>query len=62
MNIDKAIQVLDRMRLPNGAYTASVSEDYDYVWIRDIVYTVLPFLYSPSKRYEEAYHALLDLF
>lgn len=62
MERELAIQVIDRMRLPNGAYTASVSEDYSYVWIRDVVYTVLPFLYSPSERYEEAYHALLNLF
>lgn len=43
MNIEKAVEVIDRMRLPNGAYTASLSSDYHYVWIRDVVYTVLPF-------------------
>lgn len=58
----KAIQVLDRMRLPNGAYTASLSHDYNYVWIRDVVYTVLPFMYTPSERFEKAFHALFDLF
>jgi GH15 family glucan-1,4-alpha-glucosidase len=62
MDMDQAIQVLDRMRLPNGAYTASISEDYSYVWIRDVVYTVLPFLYDSSTRYEDAYHALFNLF
>ncbi len=62
MNFDKAIEVLDRMRLENGAYTASISEDYNYVWIRDVFYTVLPFLHSPSKRYEKAYEALFNLF
>ncbi|WP_077617964.1 glycoside hydrolase family 15 protein [Bacillus sinesaloumensis] len=62
MYTNKAIQVLDRMRLSNGAYTASVSNDYNYVWIRDIVYTVLPFINEPSERYANAYHALFDMF
>jgi len=62
LQIEEAMNVINRMRLPNGVYTASVSEDYHYVWIRDVVYTVLPFLYSPTQQYEQAYHALLDLF
>lgn len=62
MNSEKAISVLDKMRLPNGVYTASVSQDYSYVWIRDVVYTVLPFLHTSCKRWEEAYHSLFDLF
>ncbi len=62
MNVNGALDVLDRMRLPNGAYTASVSDDYNYVWIRDVVYTVIPFINDPSNRYEKAYHALFDLF
>lgn len=62
MNLEKAIQVIDQMRLDNGAYVASLSDDYSYVWIRDVFYMVLPFLTTPSPRYEEAYHALFDLF
>ncbi|PLT35591.1 glycoside hydrolase family 15 protein [Bacillus sp. V5-8f] len=62
MNGQKAISVLDTMRLPNGAYTASVSDDYSYVWIRDVVYTVLPFLQSSCERYEQAFHSMFDLF
>lgn len=62
MKINGALDVLDRMRLSNGAYTASISEDYNYVWIRDVVYTVLPFLNDPSDRYMKAYHALFDIF
>ena len=61
-NLNRAIEVLDRMRLSNGAYTASTSKDYSYVWIRDVVYTVLPFINDSSDRYEKAYHALFDLF
>lgn len=62
MDLNKAVEVLDRMRLSNGAYTASTSKDYYFVWIRDVVYTVLPFLNDCSDRYEKAYHALFDLF
>ncbi|WP_411913495.1 glycoside hydrolase family 15 protein [Virgibacillus halodenitrificans] len=58
----KALEMLDRMRLPNGAYTASLSSDYSYVWIRDVCYTVLPFLYQRSDRFEKAYQALFDIF
>ncbi|MDR6224742.1 glycoside hydrolase family 15 protein [Desmospora profundinema] len=54
-------EVLDTMRLSNGAYVASPSKDYSYVWIRDVCYTVLPYLPRPCDRYERAYHALLDL-
>ncbi|MFT4414257.1 glycoside hydrolase family 15 protein [Fredinandcohnia humi] len=62
MYTEKALRVLDQMRLPNGAYTASLSQDYNYVWIRDVVYTVLPYINLPSERYARAYHALFDLF
>ncbi|MFC4078301.1 glycoside hydrolase family 15 protein [Salinithrix halophila] len=55
-------EVLDTMRIENGAYIASPSRDYSYVWIRDVCYTVLPYLGTPCDRYERAYHALLDLF
>lgn len=54
--------VLDSMRLPNGAYIASPSSNYSYVWIRDVGYTVLPYLHSNCDRYERAYHALFDIF
>lgn len=55
-------QVLETMRLPNGTYVASPSKDYSYVWIRDTVYAVLPYLTSRCNRYEQTFHALLDLF
>lgn len=60
MDVNIALQVLDKMRLKNGAYTASLSDDYYYVWIRDVVYTVIPYIQDPSDKYEKAYHALLD--
>lgn len=55
-------RVLDSMRLRNGAYIASPSRDYSYVWIRDVGYTTLPYLYSDCGRYEQAHYALFDLF
>lgn len=55
-------QVLETMRLPNGTYVASPSKDYSYVWIRDTVYAVLPYLTSRCGRYEQTFQALLDLF
>lgn len=54
--------VLDSMRLPNGAYQASLSASYSYVWVRDVCYTVLPYLRSSCGRYEQAYLALFALF
>ncbi|MCC2685094.1 MAG: glycoside hydrolase family 15 [Paenibacillaceae bacterium] len=62
MAMSKFHLVLERMRLPNGTYVASLSKDYDYVWIRDVCYTVLAYLTSSCNRYEKAYHALFDLF
>ncbi|KEO85254.1 glycoside hydrolase family 15 protein [Tumebacillus flagellatus] len=54
--------VLETMRLDNGAYTASTSEEYSYVWIRDVVYCVLPYLQTNCTRYTDAFYALFDLF
>ncbi|MGE8206490.1 glycoside hydrolase family 15 protein [Heyndrickxia sp. NPDC080065] len=62
MNSNKALEVLDKMRLPNGAYTASLSTDYRFVWIRDVFYTVLPFIYCPSNRFDKAIQSLFDMF
>ncbi|MCA0988204.1 glycoside hydrolase family 15 protein [Guptibacillus algicola] len=61
MNQYKLHDVLESMRLPNGAYVASTSDDYNYVWIRDVCYTVMPYLTSKCSRYEKAYHSLLTL-
>ncbi|MDA8441009.1 MAG: glycoside hydrolase family 15 protein [Peptococcaceae bacterium] len=55
-------QVLDSLHLPNGAYLASSSQDYAYVWLRDMCYAILPFLDSSCGRYVQACHALLAMF
>jgi GH15 family glucan-1,4-alpha-glucosidase len=54
-------QVLESMRLSNGAYIASPSVHYNYVWLRDVCYTVLPYLHTTCDRYVKAYHAILDI-
>ncbi len=55
-------RVLESMRLSNGAYIASPSKHYSYVWLRDVCYTVLPYLSTSCGRYERAYHAIFDIF
>ena len=58
----KSYQILDSLRLPHGLYLASSSKDYEYVWLRDSFYEVLPYLYTNCDRYEKTYHCVLDLF
>jgi len=53
---------LDSLRLHNGLYKASHSHVYSHVWLRDSFYEVLPYLHSTCGRYEQTYHALLDIF
>ncbi|WP_221563620.1 glycoside hydrolase family 15 protein [Alkalihalobacillus sp. TS-13] len=62
MEKSKLYDVLETMRLSNGAFLASPSKHYSYVWIRDVCYAALPFLYNNDDRFEKAYYALFDLF
>ncbi|GIP40007.1 hypothetical protein J31TS4_32870 [Paenibacillus sp. J31TS4] len=55
-------RVLDKLRLPNGLYLASLSSDYRYIWIRDCVYMSLPYLDHSGGLYEQTYYRLFDLF
>ncbi|KPV44552.1 hypothetical protein AN477_05980 [Alicyclobacillus ferrooxydans] len=55
-------QVLDSLRLQNGLYVASPSDTYHYVWIRDNCYIALSELDENNGRFEQTYHALLDIF
>lgn len=59
---DQVQHVLDTLRQPSGLYLASPSQAYHYVWIRDICYIALSELDRPGSRFEESYHALLDIF
>lgn len=61
VNIKKSYDVLDSLRLENNLYLASSSSDYNFVWLRDSFYEVLPYLDKPCDRYENTYHAILDI-
>ncbi len=54
--------VLDSLRIPDGLYVASPSNTYHYIWIRDNCYIALSELDGTHGRYEQTYHALLDIF
>lgn len=60
--LNESYRVLDRLRLPGGVYLASVSDDYQYIWIRDCVYISLPYLDKSNELFEKTYWRLLDLF
>src|SRR5690606_3650852 len=60
--VKRSYEILDSLRLPHGMYLASSSKDYEYVWLRDSFYEVLPYLYTDCDRYEKTYHFILDLF
>jgi phosphorylase kinase alpha/beta subunit len=60
--VKRSYEILDSLRLPHGLYLASSSKDYEYVWLRDSFYEVLPYLYTDCDRYEKTYHCILDLF
>lgn len=60
--ITRSYEILDELRLPNGLYKASASDDYNYVWLRDSFYEALPYLNKDDNKYEQTYHAILDIF
>jgi GH15 family glucan-1,4-alpha-glucosidase len=60
--LTNSYQILDQLRLPNGLYLASLSNDYHYVWLRDSFYMSLPFLDKVDGNFEKTYHRILDLF
>lgn len=59
---EQAYQVMESLRLPSGLYLASLSDAYQYVWVRDTCYIALANLYDTSNKYETSFHALLDIF
>jgi phosphorylase kinase alpha/beta subunit len=60
--LEQSYGILESLRMPHGLYLASPSEDYSYVWLRDSVYEVMPYLDKPCDRYEKTYHRILDMF
>lgn len=59
--IEKSYKILESLRLDNNLYLASSSSDYNFVWLRDSFYEVLPYLDKPTSEYEDTYHAILDI-
>jgi len=59
--LEQLYGIMDKLRLPNGMYVAALSDDYNFTWIRDTFYEVMPYLDKPCSRYEETYHAILDI-
>lgn len=57
----KSYEILDSLRLKNNLYLASSSSDYNFVWLRDSFYEVLPYLDKDCDRYERTYWAILDI-
>lgn len=53
--------LVDRLRLPNGMYVASTSSDYNYTWLRDTFYEVMPWLHSLCDRYVKTYYRIFDM-
>jgi GH15 family glucan-1,4-alpha-glucosidase len=59
--LTQSYDILNKLRLPNNMYVASTSSDYNFTWLRDTFYEVLPFLNKPCDKYEKTYHAILDI-
>lgn len=60
-NVEKSYKILESLRLENGLYLASSSSDYNFVWLSDSFYEVLPYLDKDDGVYEGTYHAILDI-
>ena len=58
----QSYDILEKLRLNNGMYLASASQDYHFVWLRDSFYEVLPYLHIDNDYYEKTYHRILDYF
>ena len=59
--VEKSYKILESLRLDNKLYLASSSSDYNFVWLRDSFYEVMPYLKSNPRVYTETYHAILDI-
>jgi GH15 family glucan-1,4-alpha-glucosidase len=59
--LTQSYDILNKLRLPNNMYVASTSSDYNFTWLRDTFYEVLPFLNKSCDKYETTYHAILDI-
>lgn len=56
------IQNLNSLKLSNGFYKASVSSEYNYIWLRDNFYCSLPDLWNNPEGYKKTYQTWLDYY
>ena len=62
LDIHNLFNVLHKLRLPNGFYKASVSNDYSYSWLRDNFFCSLPELWNNTENYIQTYQTWLDYY
>lgn len=62
LDINKLFEVLHKLRLPNGFYKASISNDYSYSWLRDNFFCSLPELWNNPEYYIQTYQTWLDYY
>lgn len=62
LDIKKLFEVLHKLRLSNGFYKASVSNDYSYSWLRDNFFCSLPELWNNPEYYIQTYQTWLDYY
>lgn len=56
----RLLRSLRSLRLSNGFYIASTTEEYQYTWLRDNFYCSLPELIFNPKNYAQTFHSWLD--
>lgn len=59
--VNQSYDILDKLRLENNLYRASLSSEYNFIWLRDSAYIVLPYLNKENSHYVDTYHAILDI-
>lgn len=60
---DKILAQMESMRQPNGAFIASPTEDYRYVWIRDTLYSSFAYWYlGQFDKLKQGIQVVFDLF
>jgi phosphorylase kinase alpha/beta subunit len=59
--IEQSYVILDKLRLSNNMYKASFSSTYNFIWLRDTFYEVMPYLDKSCGRYLKTCHAILDI-
>lgn len=59
--VEQSYEILDKLRLPNSLYKASLSKQYNFIWLRDSFYMSLVHLDKDTEEYAKTLHAILDI-